>query len=120
MLGRSKRETPLQTLANFAKVLDSVEFVDGTSAMQKKALREGADSLRTTIEELCEDLTPPILVGFYSGAAAQAKMSADSNPLAGAMNRVMGMGQDPEAPLHTLTILVAYLARDLLAGERVQ
>lgn len=113
--------TPLESLAQMAAVLDGADFLDGTSRNQRRELRKAADGVGKAIEDTVGLVTPEILVAFFAGAATEATMSADMNPLSRLMKQVMGAGADKQlTPNNVLTILVAYLARDLLAGERVE
>lgn len=114
----TKQTTPLEALADMARVLDGEDFVDGTSTHQKRALREAADGIRDAIEQTCGDLTPPILIAFFAGAATEATMSANANPMRKLLSAALGQ-TDSASPNNLLALLVAYLARDLLVGERV-
>jgi hypothetical protein len=117
---RNKTEDPLKLLAELASVLDGQTFVEGTSIVQKRAIRHAADELKTTLEKYIDPLGPIALICYVAGASAQAALSERANPL-NALMGALGRDNSTEAgPDATLMLIVSYLARDLLAGERVE
>jgi hypothetical protein len=120
MGGHKGTETPLELLASVATVLDSDNFQDTTSPAQRRGFREAADQLRAALENsLGTNLTPQLLLAFYLGAAAQATASASSSPLAVALSPLLGLNHADNSPHPGVSIATAYLARDILVGERV-
>ncbi len=116
---KNKTEDPLSLLAELASLLDSSEFINGTSKIQKDAIRSAADQLRVALEKYFEPLSPPALVCYVAGASAQVALSKQESPLAPLLSSI-GLAAQTDSPSHTLMLIVSYLARDLLAGERIE
>ena len=109
-----KQQTALERLGRLAGLLDSSDFLDASSADMRRDFRSYADIMRRSLENELGDLTPPLLLAFRMGAAFQAGLGS----VPAAVRSVLGGGQ--HLPDSRLSIVVAYLARDLLAGERVE
>lgn len=101
-----KQQTALEHMGRLAGLLDFSDPLDASSA----DFRASADAMRRWLEETLGDLTPPLLLAFWAGATLQADVAVRS---------VLGE-DDQHLPDSRLSIVVAYLARDLLAGERVE
>lgn len=114
----SDSKTPIQYAAELAMILDNSDYVDGTSTIQKRALRKAADDLRATIEETFGDLTLDVLLAFWTGAAAQAAITTPVSTLPDTLLSLLG-ANNSKSPHIALSVSVALLARDLLAGERI-
>lgn len=111
----------LKSLGDMAKVLETTEFLEGTSVVQRRTLRKFADELAEAIESACGACSPPTVVAFLSGAVCEATVAAGANPVAELVSRALSGGktQQPQAS-PALVLACAYLARDLLVGERVE
>jgi hypothetical protein len=109
----------LKTLATLAEVLDTPAFTDNITKTQKRLLRETADTMQKAFEKELGPLTPPLLLSFWLGAAAQAGAS-QTGPL-GTIGTLLEpiLGKQADTPNVVISTIVAYLARDILAGERV-
>ena len=115
---KKKFHSPLEIMGDLANVLEAEVFVDGTSTVQKRAFRDAADTLRSTLEATLGDLTPPILVSFYLGALTEATLDDEDSPLS-ALLATTGLAPKKTGPKPHLSVIIAYLARDMIAGERV-
>jgi hypothetical protein len=116
------RAPKLDILGEAGNILDKPEFVDGTSKLQKRAFREAADTLRTSIEEHCGPLGADRLIAFWMGATFQAQLASQGNPVMELLGPILG-GAEPgrgTSPETNLLICISYLARDLLSGGRVE
>lgn len=109
-------------MRDLAVILDSQDFQDGFSTTQKRGFRDAADGFKSAFEDTTGvELTPPLLVAMVYGASAQAAVVSQSNPLGAVLNSLMGKAAVSAAQPDTiLMISLGYLARDFLAGERVE
>jgi hypothetical protein len=114
------RPNSLKIIKNFAETLDSQQFLDSTSNLQRAMLREQADGLREVCKKQGLPVTADTLVAFVSGATMQAAMTAAANPLMKTMNAMLKQDGDSTEANPVLMLMVAYLARDILAGRRVE
>lgn len=117
-MAKSSEKTPLQVLAEMAKALDSAEFLDSTSKTQREAFRNAADSITKALEDAVGVVTPPVLVAFLVGATAEVGFRNTLNPLPSLLGPLLGK-TSPDSPNSVLIMVIAFIARDLLAGERV-
>jgi hypothetical protein len=83
-------------------------------------LRRQADELRKILGRQGLPITADTLVALTAGATMQASMTAAVSPLQKAIAVVVPQDDDPTQANSILMLLVAYLARDILAGERVE
>jgi hypothetical protein len=111
------RLSPLEFTRQLAQVLDGAEYGDGLSQVQKRALRESADTLVTGLAELGLEPTIPTLMAIWTGAALQATRTAPTDVL----GQLLKMrSKEVSGPAPELMLVLAHLARDVLAGERVE
>lgn len=116
---RRKNENPLALLRQLAEALDDREYLDATSPNQRRAMRKAADTVRGVMLEWSDDVTPQMLLCLWTGATMQAQLSTKDLPEA--LQAILGSTASvPPSPAVGLTVSIAYLARDVLAGERVE
>ena len=109
----------LKIIREFAEALDTDEFLENSSLAQRALLRRQADELRKVLNKQHLPITADTLVAVMAGATMQASMDAAANPLAKTIGVLSGR-QEAEGANTALTLIVAYLSRDLLAGRRVE
>lgn len=106
----------LQPLAELTAALEKPEIQDQMSPAIKREIRSLSNKIRAALEEALGELTAPVLLSFYMGSAFQA--SLDKNDAIRNLLKVLaGEGAEPHPGVG---LVVAYLARDLLAGEPVE
>lgn len=102
-------------LATLAAALDDPETIDSLPPAQWRSLREMADTLAATFANV-GGVTVGVVLAVTYGASLEANIAAATNPMAGVLARLTS--PDPE-PSSLTMIVCAFLARDVLAGERV-
>lgn len=116
MARRNKTVEPLEWLKKMAEVLDQPEFLDGTSPLQRRGYRAAADELGQAIADLSQhELTATDIMTFLQGATFQAEVGSG---FGGLLGQIVGGVQQNKVNT-TIVLCLGYLARDLLAGERV-
>lgn len=107
---------PLAILAGMAEILDSDRYHDTVSPAQQRAIRQLADDLRADLESMLGvPLSAQHLVVLLMGMELQLKATAR-----GKIETLLhSMVDTSDTPSAILRVAVAYLARDVLAGERV-
>lgn len=115
---KSDDKTPLEWVASLAQILDGIDFVDGVSTSQKRAYRKAADDFEQTLKKMLQvELSPPILISMLLGATAELQLTQTINPLTSVMASFVG--EVNVTPNVHFMIILGYLCRDILAGERV-
>lgn len=109
----------LKIIREFAESIDSETYLNETSLSQRLLLRKQADELKSLLNRQHLPITADTLVAVMAGATMQASVDRAANPLARTVNAMLGADQQ-EGASPVLTLIVAYLARDLLAGRRVE
>lgn len=109
----------VETLVELAKGLEGQEVQDQLSPAAKREVRKLADNVRTSIEEAVGELTAPILLSFYIGNAFQAALIGQ-HPMGTILQMLDGHAGQPAQPHPIVSLVVSYLARDLLAGRVVE
>lgn len=115
----SETEARVVVLGQMAAILDGETFQNGTSVVQRRSFRETADTVRESIEKMTGiPISIPTLVAFWMGAHIYKQTTSNAG-IAGLIRSAMGPQPEDTAFDSLFAITVAYLARDLLAGERV-
>lgn len=104
----------LGDLATLAAGLDDPQVIDNIPPAQWRAMRETADNIAAAFDDV-GGLTAGVVFALSCGASLEASVAVATNPMAEIMSQI-GIESGPSS----LTMIVfAFLARDVLAGERV-